>query len=260
MTELQITILGCGTSTGVPVAGCQCHVCTSTTKENKRLRCSIWIQSNCGASIIVDTGPDFRQQAIRAGIPALDGVLYTHGHADHILGVDDLRAYNFVQKETINLYATSSTQDIIKRFFNYIFNPDPSYEGGMLAQLSFLTIEPLKPFTLAGLSITPFPLLHGTQEVLGFKIGNFAYATDCSAIPEVTRELLRGIDCLILDGLRHRSHSTHFTIAEALQAADEMEVGRVYLTHMTHDIDYVAESKLLPANAELCYDGLTFKV
>lgn len=254
-TNLSITVLGCGTSTGVPMPACSCDVCLSKNEKNHRLRCSLLIQFN-GKNILIDAGPDLRAQALRAKVDQIDAVLFTHSHADHILGIDDLRPYNFKQRHSIPCYGSTETLAQIRRVFFYVFDRDPNYLGGHVSDLSLFNIEPYLPFELFGLLIEPFLLLHGNAHVTGFKIGKFAYATDCKVLPPRSKELLSGIDTLILDGLRQREHSTHLTIAEALAEGKSLGVKNLYLTHMSHSIDYERDSALLPPGAAFCYDGL----
>lgn len=255
-----LTILGCGTSTGVPLPGCTCSVCLSSSAKNKRDRASVWLQTSAGTSILFDAGPDLRQQALRQRIPKVDAVLFTHAHADHILGVEDLRGFNFVQRSPIDCYGTDTTLQSIRATFPYIFNPDPEYKGGMLARLQLHSLEHFKAIEIQGVSIIPFPLLHGPLPVTGFKIGNIAYATDCNYIPPETMSLLQDIDILILDALRHEAHGTHFSIGEAIEAAKATGASQTFFTHMTHSIDYEIENPRLPTGYAFCYDGLELPV
>ena len=256
---VSLTIMGCGTSTGVPVPSCPCPVCNSRESKNNRLRCAALVKTPCGKTIVIDTGPDFRQQVLRYDIRQIDAVLFTHAHADHILGFDDLRSFNFTMKQAVQCYASDATFSSIKGVFQYIFDPDPSYQGGMLTSVSLHTIQHGSSFSIGDTSIEPFSLYHGDMEITGYKIGTIAYATDCNFIPDASKELLRGIDHLVLDGLRHRAHPTHFTIAQAIATASDLDVTHTYLTHMSHDICYHEESTKLPEGVSLCYDGLTIE-
>lgn len=253
---MKLEILGCGTSTGVPIPGCMCEVCRSGHPRNNRTRTSALLRLDDGNNILIDASTDLRFQALRADVRNVQAVLFTHAHADHILGIDDLRAYNFLQGSSIRCYGTPATLDAIRHAFHYIFDTASSYEGGMLPQLELVEIEPFKPFELLGLRIEPFLLGHGSMDVTGFKIGRLAYATDCKTIPPQSRALLKGIDDLVLDGLRHEEHRTHMTIAQAIEASRELEAARTYLTHMTHSVDYETVSRDLPPGVQLCYDGL----
>jgi len=259
LKDMRFTILGCGTSTGVPVPGCRCEVCRSTDPRNQRLRTSGIIQSEDGRGLLIDASADLRQQALRAGIERVDAVLFTHTHADHILGTDDLRCFNFTLKRRIPCYGTANTLAEIRRFFSYIFEPHPHYERGALAQLDLHEIEDTVPFEAAGFAVRPFPLKHGSSPVTGFRIGSLGYATDCNGVPEEAREILKGVRYLILDGLRYESHRTHFTIPEAIAVAQEIGAERTILVHMTHSIDYAAVSAKLPPGVELGYDGLSLE-
>lgn len=254
-----LTILGCGTSTGVPIPGCPCKVCTSTNPRNRRDRTSALISVENGPNILIDATPDLRQQALAYNIHSLDAVLFTHAHADHILGVDDLRVFNFISRKALPCYCEKGTLDGIQRCFRYLFERDPNYEGGMLAELDFQLITPLNPFE-AGIEFFPFRLHHGSMDVTGYRFGNAAYATDCNAIPAESLAHLHGLDLLILDGLRYKPHPTHFTIPRAIEVAEELGAKRTVLIHMTHSVDYEATSVTLPSNVELAYDGMKIPI
>lgn len=253
---MKVTILGCGTSTGVPVPSCQCSVCCSKDPKNSRLRASILIETNGGKKIIVDTSSDFRQQVLRIGLNRVDAVLYTHAHADHILGLDDLRSYNFTQQEPIPCYATTTTWHGIERMFDYVFNPDKNYKGGGLAKIARNYFEPFDQIDLFGEKIETFQLMHGNMEVIGFKFGSFAYATDCNFIPEKSLQILKGVKILILDGLRHKPHATHFTLDQAVEVSKSLGVERAIFTHYTHSVDYHETNSNLPKGNELAFDGM----
>ncbi|MCI5065667.1 MBL fold metallo-hydrolase [bacterium] len=233
-----LTILGCGTSTGVPVPRCPCAVCTSGDPKNERLRTSAYLSLPTGEGLLIDAGPDLRTQALRYQLPQVDGVFYTHAHADHILGTDDLRVFNFGREGTIPCFASSETQRTLNHFFSYIFSPNPNYQGGALAKLTLEEAHPGKSIPFGSISITPIEVFHGSLQVLGFRCGELVYLTDCKTIPEHSRAVIRGAEILIIDGLRYRDHATHFTVEEAVTFADEMAVNQTYLTHMTHDLDY----------------------
>jgi phosphoribosyl 1,2-cyclic phosphate phosphodiesterase len=239
-------------------------VCLSPSETNKRLRCSAILRPSSTSadetisepSLLIDIGPDFRQQAIRADISKLDGILLTHAHADHILGLDDLRAFQFIHKEPNQVYGDAATLAGLKKVFSYLFQPSPSYKGGLMASIETLEVTPPVAFELAGKTVQPFSLTHGAEDIVGYRFGSLAYATDCNSIPDESKEIIKGADTLVLDGLRHRPHPTHFTIEEAIKAADELAVSKVYLTHLSHDVDYQAVSETLPGGVFLCYDGL----
>ena len=253
---MRLTILGCGTSTGVPIPGCPCAVCNSNDPKNERWRTSALITADDGRNILIDTSPDLHHQALRYKIERVDAVLYTHAHADHILGTDDLRVYNFRRDSPIPCFGDAQTLSALKNFFHYIFSPDPNYEGGLLAKLALHEIEVGKSFKAAEQEVLPFSLLHGSSPVLGFRIGDLAYATDCNAIPDESFSALSGVKVLILDALRHKPHNTHFTVADAVDAAKRVGAERTYFVHMTHDLDYHETNAELPPGMQLAYDGL----
>jgi phosphoribosyl 1,2-cyclic phosphate phosphodiesterase len=232
-------------------------VCLSPDPKNKRLRTSAVVRAPDGRTLLIDASTDLRQQALRYDIERVDGVLFTHAHADHILGTDDLRSFNFIQKQRIPCYGTPATLAEIRRFFNYIFEPSPDYHSGALAQLDLHEIAPLSPFEAAGFPVQPFPLIHGAVAVTGFRFGDLAYATDCNVVPPAAQETLRGVRYLILDALRYEAHRTHFTIPQAIEVAQSIGAERTILVHMTHTIDYKTVSAQLPRGVELGYDGLT---
>ncbi len=250
--DLTLTLLGTGTSHGVPAIACQCPVCNSDDPRNQRFRCSVLLQYG-GWNVVVDTATEFRLQAIRAGITRLDALLFTHSHADHISGLDDVRAFSERQGGPIPCYGSPECLEDIRRRFDYIFKP--TQLGGGKPRLEMTPIQ--GPFDLFGLEVVPVPVYHGKLLVLGFRIGKVAYVTDCNLIPDSSMELLRGLDLLILDALRWRPHPTHFTVDEALRVVAELRPARSYLTHLTHDLDYVSTNALLPPGVELAYDGLT---
>ncbi len=251
-----LKIIGSGTSTGIPLPACDCKVCTSGKPKNIRMKPSALLKLENGKQILIDAGTDLRHQALKYHIKVIDAVLFTHAHADHIFGIDDLRGYNFILKSSIPCYGTKNTFEELKRCFGYIFEPDPHYEGGALAKLDLFEIEEQKPFELFGTKIEPFLLMHGKIRVTGFRFGDIAYATDCNFIPEESKKTLKGVKYLVLDGLRYEKHGTHFTIPEAIEAATEIGAKITYLTHMTHSVDHDEVSAKLPAHVKLAYDGL----
>jgi phosphoribosyl 1,2-cyclic phosphate phosphodiesterase len=250
-----VSFLGTGTSTGVPVIGCRCAICGSNDPRNKRLRQSVKIESN-GKHFLIDTTPDLRAQLLRDPMPRLDFILFTHSHSDHLMGLDDIRPFNFRQREPIQAYASPQTAKAIRRAFSYIWAD--SQIGGGKPQLDLREVD--APFHVGGIEIVPLPVLHGDWTILGFRIGPFAYITDTNGIPDATIELLRGVDTLALDGLRPSPpHPTHFTIDEAVEAAGRIGARITYLIHLTHEIDHERCESTLPPNVRLAYDGLTLR-
>jgi phosphoribosyl 1,2-cyclic phosphate phosphodiesterase len=252
-----VTFLGTGTSHGVPMIGCTCATCTSDDAHDRRLRPSIYIDVHGGPAILVDTATDLRQQALTYGVRRVDAILFTHSHADHILGFDDVRRFNALQRGAIAAYADSRTADDLQRMFRYVFGPREQ-EGGGVPQVTLQTID--GPFEIDGVVITPVRLLHGIRPILGFRIGRFAYLTDCSTIPDESWPLLEGLDVLVLDALRHRPHPTHFSVSEALQVVDRVKPRQTYFTHICHDLPHEATNASLPAGVELAYDGLALTI
>ena len=250
---MKLTLLGTGTSTGVPSIGCDCETCLSTDPRDKRLRASILVEHN-GRSVLVDTSSDFRQQALRANIRYLDAVLITHCHVDHVFGLDDIRPLNF-RYGAMPIFANETAWVDLRRIFQYIFKP--TYFGGGLPQLIPHTVYSRSPFCIGdGLEITPLEVIHGTLPVLAFRFNDFAYATDLKQIPADSMDGLRGLDVFVLDCVRIKPHSTHLCLEEALAIIADLKPKRAFLTHLNHDILHERDSKLLPENVELAYDGL----
>lgn len=253
---VQITVLGSGTSTGVPTIGCHCEVCTSSDPRDKRLRPSILLTYG-GRNVLIDTTPDFRTQALRTGIERLDAILFTHEHADHIMGLDDVRPFNFRQKSRIPIYASERTMAAIHRCFLYIF--DTSEKASSVPQLESCTLNG-GSFDLFGVEFTPIPLLHGKATVYGFRFDNAAYLTDHSEIPEASLAQLRGLDVLFLDALRYKPHPTHSTVERSLATAKRLAPKRVFFTHICHDLAHARTEDQLPPHIRLAYDGLRIEV
>jgi phosphoribosyl 1,2-cyclic phosphate phosphodiesterase len=249
--KMKILILGCGTSCGVPMIGCDCPVCTSKNPRNTRTRASILI-GNGDKNILIDTSPDLRMQALRHRIKRIDAVLYTHTHADHLLGIDDLRGFNFIQYEPIPIYGNKKTIAGIKRTFPYIFSDGPSLSTKPVIDVHIINGR----FETCGLKVTPVKVFHGADPILGFRMGSFAYITDCNRIPGESMKKLAGLKVLILDALREVEHPTHFTISEAVSVSRELGVERTILTHMCHRVDYEKIGGSLPKGVELAFDGM----
>jgi len=245
--------LGTGTSHGVPMIGCDCAVCRSADPRDNRLRPSIYVECDNGQRILVDTTPDFRQQALRHDIRRVDAVLFTHAHADHVLGLDELRRFNHMTHQPVPLYGEARTLEQIKQTFAYAFNTSP-HSGGGVPDLTTHVITH-EPFSIGGERIVPIPVRHGTWTILGFRFGNFAYLTDCNAIPDTSLPLLKGLDVLVLDALRHRPHPTHFTVAQAIEVAKTVGAKQTLLTHICHDLGHAETSAKLPPGVALAYDG-----
>ncbi len=253
--DLTLTLLGTGTSHGVPSIACRCPVCSSDDPKNKRYRCSALLQYS-GRNVLIDTATELRLQALRAGMERLDAILFTHSHADHIGGLDDVRSFSERQGAPIPCYGTLETLQDIRRRFDYIFTS--TQEGGGKPRLEMIPLQ--GPVNLFGLEILPVPVCHGRLSVLGFRFGNAAYVTDTNRIPEGPMDLLRGLDLLVLDALRWKPHPTHYTVEQALQVIQELRPTRAYLTHLTHDLDYSCTNALLPSGVELAYDGLSLQL
>ena len=254
--EVRLTVLGSGTSVGVPTIGCGCAVCSSADARDKRLRPSVVLRYN-GRTVLIDTTPDFRYQMIRAQVGRLDAILYTHGHADHILGLDDVRPFNFHQQGNIPIYADAPTLGVIRRMFSYIFESRPSESSR--PRLDVHEIDGT-PFELFGLTITPVPIRHGSALTYGFRFGNGAYLTDHSEIPESSMALLHGLDVLFLDALRYKPHPTHSTIEKSLQHVHRLSPRRTYFTHISHDLGHVQAESNLPPHVHMAYDGLELEI
>jgi phosphoribosyl 1,2-cyclic phosphate phosphodiesterase len=251
---LKITFLGTGTSQGVPLIACRCNVCLSDDARDKRLRTSIMIEDE-GTTIVIDSGPDFRQQMLRYNVCSLDGLLFTHGHKDHTAGMDDVRAFNYIQNKTIDVYAAIPTQTILKREFQYIFD-GTEYPG--IPRINLNTISANEPFNIGSLKIQPFEVIHHKMPVLGFRIKNFTYITDANHIPEYSRKMILNSEILVLNALRKEAHISHFTLAQAIAESTQAKAHKTYLTHISHQLGLHSQvQQELPDDIFLAYDGLT---
>jgi phosphoribosyl 1,2-cyclic phosphate phosphodiesterase len=257
-TPARVTFLGSGTSHGVPLIACTCRVCQSTDPYDTRLRPSIFIEVPGRASILVDTTPDLRQQALRHRISRIDAILFTHSHADHILGLDEVRRFNTLQGGPIPAYGNPEAWSVIRQVFYYAFDGLPRAGGGVPQVEAVETTT--EPFSVNGVRVVPVPIWHGSLPILGFRLGGFAYVTDCSRIPEASFPLLQGVETLVMGALRDEPHATHFTVAEAVEAIACVGPARAWLTHMTHDLGHAATNARLPAGIQLAYDGLVLDV
>lgn len=255
--QAEVTFLGSGTSHGVPMIGCTCAVCRSGDPRDSRLRPSIYVDVQDGPAVLVDTSTDLRQQALTHGLTRLDAILVTHTHADHVMGMDEVRRFNVLNGGAIPLYTSEYAGRELRRIFHYVFEP-PAQTGGGVPQLELRHID--GPFSVGTLPVQPVPLMHGKLPVLGFRFGRFAYLTDASRIPDEAWPLLDGLDVLVLNALRHRPHPTHFSLSEAIAVAERLQPRETYFTHICHDLPHEVTSRALPAGMALAYDGLRLTV
>lgn len=254
--SLHIQFLGTGTSTGIPMIGCDCTVCTSPNPKDNRLRSSILVQSQ-KTSLIVDTTPDFRYQMLRTHTRRLDAVLFTHPHKDHMAGLDDIRAYNFFSQKAMDIYANSLTEEAVKRDFYYAF-ADKKYPG--VPELNLITIDE-NPFVIGDIPVQPILVYHHKMPVFGFRFGDFTYITDANRIEADQKELIRGSKVLVLNALRKEAHISHFTLQEAVDLATELDIPEVYFTHISHQLGlHETINQELPPHIQLAYDGLELRL
>jgi phosphoribosyl 1,2-cyclic phosphate phosphodiesterase len=252
----SILVLGSGTSVGVPMVGCHCMACTSEDPRDRRLRPSVLFKLG-DKRVLVDTSPDFRYQALHYRIERLDAVLYTHAHADHILGLDDVRPFNFMQKGEIPLYASAAALEVIQRTFSYVFDKAPTESSRPRLAPNIFDSDPI---CVAGVSIQPVRAMHGKSTVYGFRVGDCAYLTDHSEIPPESEAMLMELDVLFLDALRHNPHPTHSTVEESLRTVERLKPKRAFFTHISHDLVHAATQARLPADVTLAYDGLEIPI
>jgi phosphoribosyl 1,2-cyclic phosphate phosphodiesterase len=250
---MKVTFLGTGTSHGVPMIGCDCAVCRSADPRDARLRPSIVVES-AATSVLVDAGPDLRLQALRHDVRRLHGIVFTHGHADHILGIDDLRRFNALMKGPMPCYGDARTLNDIRQTFSYVFDPATA-KGGGLPALELRTID--GPFCVGEVEVQPIPLWHGARPILGFRFGRFAYLTDCSRIADEAWPLLEGLEAVVIDALREERHPTHFSLGEAIEAGSRIGARQTLFTHMCHHLPHEATNLKLPTGMRLAHDGLT---
>lgn len=255
--DVRVLFLGTGTSHGVPMIGCDCGVCTSPDPRDRRLRPSIFVTFDDGLRVLVDTTPDLRTQALQHDVRTVDCILFTHSHADHIMGLDDVRRYNWINRAPMPLYADERTGRDLRRTFAYVWDADAP-RGGGLPDLRLWTI--VGPFSLGRQEVVPVPVRHGPWDILGFRFGRFAYLTDCNGIPDGSLALLRDLDVVVLDALRHRPHPTHFTLDQAVEMARTIGARQTYFTHVAHELGHEETCARLPAGMALAYDGLRLEL
>lgn len=254
---MRLTFLGTGTSMGVPIIGCTCAVCRSCDRRDRRLRTSALLTDDKRA-ILIDAGPDFREQALSVGLDRLDAVLLTHAHADHIAGLDDLRPLNFRQQAAMPLYGDDATLTAVRERYAYAFGETSSGSTRPVLALEPLTYH--RPFAVAGLEVVPLPVQHGSWTISGFRVGNLGYVTDASALAPETLAALRGLDILVLNALRIEPHPTHFSLAEALAVVEQLGPRLAFFVHISHELGHAAGDALLPDHVRLAYDGLTVEI
>jgi len=253
--EATLTFLGTGTSMGVPTLGCDCVVCTSTDPHNRRTRPSIRLAYD-GRTVLIDTGPDFHAQAVREGVRRVDAVLYTHGHADHVMGFDDLRPLSFYAKGNLPIYADDKTAKNIERIFEYTFRKEDRYPTSARVEIHRIDPIPGAGIDLFGACFRRIPVTHGREEITGYRFGNAAYLTDMSDIPEVSLPLLQDLDVLVLDALRRDPHPSHSHLDKSVAIVEQLKPRRAFFTHMSHDLDHASTEATLPPHIRLAYDGL----
>jgi len=255
-TGCAVRFLGTGTSHGVPMIGCRCDTCRSPDPRDRRSRPSILFELENGVRVLVDTTPDLRSQALAHDLDRVDAILFTHCHADHVMGLDEVRRFNVLQRAAIPCYGDADTLKEVRRTFAYIFESND--EGGGIPLLDLHALD--GPVSIGGETFTPVPVWHGRRRILGFRVRNFAYLTDCSGIPDTSWPLLEGLDTLAIDALRHRPHPTHFTVEQAVGVSARLAPRRTWLTHICHDLPHAATNDSLPPGVEMAYDGLRIDI
>ena len=255
-TSCALRFLGTGTSHGVPMIGCRCDVCRSTDPHDRRSRPSILFELGTGVRVLVDTTPDLRAQALAHDLDRVDAILFTHCHADHVMGLDEVRRFNVLQRAAIPCYGDADTLKEIRRTFAYIF--ESKDEGGGIPLLDLHSLD--GPEIIGGQTVVPVPVWHGRRRILGFRVRDFAYLTDCSGIPDTSWPLLEGLDTLAIDALRHRPHSTHFTVEQAIGVSARLGARKTWLTHICHDLGHAVTNASLPPGVEMAYDGLRIEI
>lgn len=254
-----MVLMGTGTSVGVPVIGCDCKVCTSDNPRNQRMRAGVLVRAPLG-DFVIDTPPELRLQLVRAGCKVVHAAIFTHSHADHIMGLDDLRISGFRLEQNIPLYCEAIVEEQLRQSFNYAFSDRPPSHKFAVPRLAFEPLGPDEAFELLGLTVTPLRLMHGKLPVLGFRIGDMAYCTDVSSIPQSTYKLLENLDTLIIDTLREEPHPTHMSLQQALNVIKRLQPRRAFLTHLSHQFEYTETNKRLPESVALAYDGLELEI
>jgi phosphoribosyl 1,2-cyclic phosphate phosphodiesterase len=254
---VRVRFLGTGTSHGVPMIGCDCRVCRSSDPRDSRTRSSIYVECDDGLRVLVDTTTDLRAQALREDVRCVDAVLFTHAHADHIMGLDEIRRFNMLSGRPMPMFGTAATLEDLRRTFGYVFSSDAPRGGGV----PDVRLWPIVGrFCLGRTEIEPIPVRHGPWQVLGFRLGSFAYLTDCNGIPAASLAALQGVETLVIDALRHTPHPTHFTVTEAISAARLVGAKTTYFTHIAHDLGHEDTCAALPPGFTLAYDGLSLEI
>jgi phosphoribosyl 1,2-cyclic phosphate phosphodiesterase len=250
---MRVTFLGTGTSNGIPMVACDCAVCRSDNPRNKRLRSSVWLEKE-NSALLIDASSDFRQQALTHNILDVDNVLITHTHADHVFGLDEFRRFNIKYQKRVKVYLSADADKELRATLRYMYET-PRQKGGGITALDNHILQNYQEINIGGFSVTALPVRHGLYEIFGFRVDNFAYLTDCSEIPEKTFAYLKNLDALALDALRDTPHPTHFSLAQAVAAAERIGAKQTYFTHIAHNLEHEAVNKTLPPNMQLAYDG-----